>query len=373
MPARRTLALVDARDPRVERTWRDLEARARPPYFLSWGWVESWLAALPAERRPRLAVISDDGEPVAACFLGERRLRRHLVLPSRALYFNATGVPEYDDIYIEHNGLLAVPGASRSLADLVELLPGDWDEVFLPALDEHAFDQLEPDPGRPAYRVRVEREEHAPYVDLDAVRAAEGGYLALLGSGTRSQLRRAQRKLGALELEIASDDRHALDIYNELLHLHARRWQARGEAGAFANPWFDGFHRRLIAQRLPHGEIQLVRVRAGGATVGCLYNFVFDGRVLFYQSGLAAFDDPHVKPGFLCHAAAVEHNAAAGHAIYDLLGGASRYKQQLSTGAHRLVWLRVQRPRVRFALEDRVRRWKHALAAARAATPPSSS
>jgi CelD/BcsL family acetyltransferase involved in cellulose biosynthesis len=340
----RTITLFEARDPRVEPIWRALEARARPTYFLSWAWVDSWLAALPDEALPRLAVIGDCGAPVAAFFLGHRRERRHVVLASDVMYFNATGSPRHDELCIEHNAPL---GDARSLGELVELLPAGWDELVLPAVDQRAFGDLR---VGDRFRVRVERESAAPFVDLEAVRA-RGDYTALLGSSTRAQLRRARRVVGELEVEVASNTRSALDIYSELVRLHARRWEAVGERGAFADPWFERFHRKLIVARLPHDEIQLVRVRAGGVTLGCLYNFIYAGRVLFYQCGLATFDDPHVKPGYLCHAAAIDHAARAGHAIYDLLGGGA-YKERLATGTSRLVWLRVQRPLARFALED---------------------
>jgi hypothetical protein len=80
-------------------------------------------------------------------------------------------------------------------------------------------------------------------------------------------------------------------IYDELVALHTASWRARGARGAFADPWFDRFHRRL-------------------------------------------------------------------------LGGEARYKQSLATGATRLARLCVQRARLRFAIEDRVRQWKHAVAGA---------
>src|SRR5262245_10849117 len=84
----RTLALVSANDPRVEPTWRALEAAARPPYFLTWGWIATWLASLPADARPQLAMIIEGGAVVAACFLGRRRRFRHGVLPVRGLFLN---------------------------------------------------------------------------------------------------------------------------------------------------------------------------------------------------------------------------------------------------------------------------------------------
>ena len=114
-------------------------------------------------------------------------------------------------------------------------------------------------------------------------------------------------------------------------------------------------------KRLRHGEIQLVRVSSNGSTLGCLYNFVSRGRVTFYQAGLATFDEPHIKAGYICHAAAIEYNALAGHAIYDLVGGKARYKDNLATGSNRQVWLRVQRPTTRFAIEDNLKKWKDLL------------
>jgi CelD/BcsL family acetyltransferase involved in cellulose biosynthesis len=363
----RYLELLDPRDDRAERIWRDLERRAfRPPYFLSWGWVETWLAALPDGRLPQLAVIHEHGAPAAACWLGFQRERRHLVMDSDVYYFNVTGVPRHDELCIEHNGLVAAPGADRSLAGLLDVLPGEWDEVVLPAVDRYAFDDLGASVASSRlanYRVRIEREANAPFIDLAAVRGARGDYASLLGSSTRTQLRRARRVLGELTVEIASEESSALDIYGELLRLHARRAAERDQRGAFADPWFEQFHRRLILTRVRHGEIQLVRIRAGERTVGCLYNFVYGGRVMFYQCGFARLESaPHVKPGYVCHAAAVEHNARAGHAVYDLLGGSASNKERLATSTTRLVWLRVQRPLARFSIEQSLRRWKQALA-----------
>jgi CelD/BcsL family acetyltransferase involved in cellulose biosynthesis len=358
-PVRPQLEIVDPYAARAEAIWRDLERAARPAYFLTWGWIENWLAMLPREDAPALAVIHRGGEIAGACFLGRRTVLRHHVLPSRALFVNATGVEHQDELCIEHNGLL---GPGCSLGELIELLPDDWDELFLPAVDLDAFRELRVPDG---YRARIARTCPAPFVDLARVRAA-GDYLAVVSANTRAQIRRARRRLGACELEVAAALPDALALYDELIALHTACWRARGQPGAFADPWFERFHRRLIEQRFAHGEIMLARLRAGndGATVGCLYNLISGGRVLFYQSGLASFAEPTVKPGLVCHAAAIARCAEDGHAVYDLLGGAGRYKAQLATGTTELAWLCVQRARLRFAIEDRVRDLKHAMAGA---------
>ncbi len=355
------LDLVDPYAPEVLSIWRELEARTPPPYFLSSGWIETWLACLPREHAPPLAVIRDGADVVAACFLARQLVVRHRVLPSRSLYVNVTGVRRLDELTIEYNGLV---GRQLTLAELVGVLPGGWDELYLPALHVDAFAGIRGPHAR--LRVKLEREVPAYYVDLE--RARKQGYLALLSGQTRSQVRRAQREAGACTVEVARDLPHAIDIYAELGELHTAQWRAKGKPGAFADPWFDRFHRRLITDRFAHGEIQLLRVRGTAGTIGCLYNHVHHGRVLQYQSGMATFANAHLKPGFVCHAAGIEHAAAAGLAVYDFLGGDMRYKKSLSTDVSSLVWARVQRRRVRFAVEDRLRQWRDQRAAA-AATP----
>jgi hypothetical protein len=343
--------------PRVKDIWRALDERAKPVYFLSWGWVGTWLASLPSLDELQLCVISDDSGPHAACFLGRRLVRRHKIMPSRTLHLNTTGNHAYDEIYIEHNSLLTANGTS--LATMIERLPKtQWDELFMPCLDARTFDELAAARLPSSLRLRVDREVGDYYVDLAKVR--EKDYVSLLGSSTRAHLRKAQRLVPDATFEVARDEREAFAIYDELVALHGRAWKARGQPGAFADPWFDRFHRRLIAQRFRHGEIQLVRVRTAAQTIGCLYNFVSHGRVLMYQTGINPDVDDKVKPGYLTHLFAIQHNAREGHATYDFLGGDAQYKKSLGTDNTKLVWARVQKKRLRFLLEDRARAWVRA-------------
>jgi len=85
-----------------------------------------------------------------------------------------------------------------------------------------------------------------------------------------------------------------------------------------------------------------LRIGAGDAAIGYLYNFRFRNRVLAYQSG---FDyraaGPQQKPGLTAHHLAIEMYAAQGIESYDFLAGEDRYKLSLSTGATELHWLEV--------------------------------
>jgi CelD/BcsL family acetyltransferase involved in cellulose biosynthesis len=232
------------------------------------------------------------------------------------------------------------------------------------ALDAASFDELAAATLSSSVRVRIDREVGDHFVDLEKVRAKD--YLSLLGSSTRAQLRKAQRLAPDATFEIASDERAAVAIYDELVRLHQRAWEGRVEPGAFADPWFDKFHRRLIAKRFAHGEIQLARLRTAAQTIGCLYNYVSNGRVLVYQTGINPDADPKLKPGFFTHLFAIEHNARVGHATYDFLGGDAQYKKSLGTDETKLVWARVQKKRLVFSIEDLARDLNRRRRAARA-------
>lgn len=342
---------------KVAPLWCRLEARARPQYFSTWGWVEHWLEALPAERVPELVALEADGEIVAAGFFGRRATLRRGFVPTRTVSLNATGDLRFDDLCIEHNALLVDPSAPPiSLADLVRAVPEPWDEIFLPALAAREFPGAAAREHVDGVRVVVERELPAPYVDLTRVRA-RGDYLALLSSSTRTHVRQARRAFGALDVEVAADVPRALSIFEELAALSRERWRDTPSVSSFEDAWFTDFHRRLIAKRFATGELELLRITAGTTLLGCLYNFVKNGHVLFYQGAFAAFDAAHKRPGYVAHAAAVERAARAGHDDYDFLGGTSSYKASLSTDARTLVWVRLQRPHLRFAVEAQLRAW----------------
>jgi CelD/BcsL family acetyltransferase involved in cellulose biosynthesis len=241
---------------------------------------------------------------------------------------------------------------------LLAQLPGRWEELYLSGVDPRGTTGRLLDRVAAPYQVLIANRIPAPYVDLAAVAANGKDYLAALSANTRSQVRRCYKGYearGPVTREVARDTAAALEIYDELVTLHQRWWRLRGESGAFANPWFHQFHRSLIERRFAAGELQLARVRSGESTVGCLYNFVWNGVVSFYQSGFRPEEDNRLKPGFICHTEAIRHNLACGHAVYDFMASFDEYKLRMSTHQRELVWARVQKPRLKFTIERAMR------------------
>ncbi len=175
-------------------------------------------------------------------------------------------------------------------------------------------------------------------IDL-AARCGDGAGALDKGSGAlKAKINRAQRRYeerGPVELRVARSEQDRTGIWRTLVDLHQEGWRRRGETGAFANPAFVAFHERL--QRLAPDATQLLEVRVGGEPIGCLYNFLHQGRVLNYQSGFRFEDDNQLTPGLVTHALAAQHYLEAGYDAYDLLAGDAEYKRRLADETGRLL------------------------------------
>jgi CelD/BcsL family acetyltransferase involved in cellulose biosynthesis len=344
---------ADAGRDEVAAIWRELEAECRPRYWLRWGWMETWLETLPVELRPQLVVVRQGTRPAAAFFVRVTDASRGL-LRWRSARLNESGSDAHDVLYLEYNGWLQRPGASVDVAAVLDRLPLAWDELLMRRLDPQLPLALHDAAGR--YRVVEISRDPCPLVDLQAARAAQDGYLSLLGKNTRAAIRRSRRayeERGPIVLERASSEAQALAFLAELGELSQRRF-AEQSGGAFDSAYFRRFHEELVRRRLDSGEIALLRLRAGEQTIGLSYNFIDDGVVGFYQSGLCYEDDNRLKPGLLLHAEAIARFAREGLRTYDFLAGKARYKNDLATHAVELRSVRVLRPRAVFVLEEGV-------------------
>jgi len=349
----------------LEPIWRGLEERADASFFQSWYWIGTWLDCLPSDIAPELLRVDREGVVVGLAVIVPRTVYRHRFLRSKGLFLNRTGNPGLDSLTIEYNGFLSERGAERDVArvctDFLLSEYKNWDELFLDGMSKpELFNEL----SLGQAQLHTGKSDHGHYVDLAALRASGQEYVATLGQSTRYNIRRSLReyeKRGALAIDEAGDLTRASTYLKRLGHLHQCYWEKKGKPGAFANRFFLTFHEKLVERGFSDGAVQLLRVTAGGAEVGYLYNYVYRGHVYNYQGG---FDYSggrlHERPGLVCHALAIEHNMQKGHSIYDFMAGDSAYKRNLSTASETLAWQVVQRRRLKFRIEDglrRLRRW----------------
>jgi CelD/BcsL family acetyltransferase involved in cellulose biosynthesis len=327
--------------------WQSLEARANPSFFQSWTWV----GCLAEERYPNpvLLAAEEDGRTVALALFNHSQ---RWFMPE-AVHLGESGSAVLDSVFVEHNGPLIERHREDLLAAVLRaaidapIAPEQrtrWRRLVLSGVNEpHLLAAQAAIAGRG--QVRLVQTRPAPFVDLAGLRRAGTDFLQSLSANMRYQLRRSARsyaRSGPLAIQRPATVEEAWAFLDELAALHQATWRRRGRPGKFVAPAFRRFHRTLLARALPRGEVDLLRLAAGGRVIGYLYNFRYHGRVLAYQSG---FDyeaaERHEKPGMTCHHLAIEAAAAEGMDYYDFLAGADRYKLSLANGSVVLHWLEI--------------------------------
>jgi hypothetical protein len=365
--------------------WRDLEHRMGNIGLTNgWPWVNTWLDNYVDVVKPTFAFGVTDRRIVGAALIIEATYRiRGISVP--ALHIGTAGEPTRERTTVEYNRLLVETEHLDPFAtNLILALKREfrWSALrlngFVPVHAE-ALVRACVHAGL-ALRTDVKR---CPVFDF--AKAVDEGFpdvVSAFGSNTRRSIRRSMRLFrdhyGPLGVEWAETEEQATVILHELIALHQDRWQSRGEAGAFPTHRVRRYHEQLIGalSLWPAGSLILLRVRYGETTVGCLYSFVEDGRVMFYKGGLARFVDNRFKPGLVTHAICMAECEKRGLleaqsarrpergdseygsqrlAKYDFLVGEGRYKEQLSNSESTLIWVLARRGPTMWLLE-RIRR-----------------
>jgi hypothetical protein len=351
----------------AENIWELLQEKCRHSFFSSWGWVSTWIRSLPAMCRVQLIVGYRGGDPVLAFFIGANKGFKYRVLPTSTMSLNATAQPRYDSLYIEYNTILYDESAESVVGEFKKFictLP--WDELVLPGLSPRFARDFALTNTLKCESSYVLSEEvcNSYWVELEKIRTFDYDYFKLLSANKRSQIRRSIKQYeldGELAVEESATAEEAIGMYEELAALHQFEWKKRGEPGAFSNEYFYLFHRELIRSRFKHDEIQLLRIRSGTNTIGILYSFVYQGEVLFYQSGFRYSTENVHRPGLVSHYLAVLHNARKGMKTYDFLAGDSAYKSSLSTDSTTMCWVKLVKNRRRLRLEKNMLGFKRQL------------
>ena len=326
---------------------------------LAFRWLRHWWTVYGRARRDaRLEIITVWR---GARLLGVLPLyRRRGRLGVRCLGFLSTGEPEVEETCPDYLDMLCRVGeeAACSAACWRAIAALEFDQLELLDMPQGPFVQSSAAP--PGH----ERSSRGACLVADL----EGGfeaYLKRLSANSRQNARRLLREgeRAGVALELA-DEARAPAVFAELMQLHQVRWLAEGKPGVFAAERFVAFHRRLLGDWLPTGQIVLARMAIAGQPLAILYGFVTRGRFEFYQSGVQVGDDgPLRSPGALAHLMLMRALVDRGVTAYDFLRGQASYKARLTTGQTELVAITMWRPTARAAVYRSARWGRRALRA----------
>jgi len=341
----------------------DAQIASTPLWLTTWWKIFSRLGG----RELRLALFWRGDVLVGFAPLLLRLRWSKIGLPFRRLELLGTGEPEEHEIATDYGAVLALPGheaeVARALAvALLEERLGPWDELGLTAIDASApmTEKLSHDLTRLGLPVERQERVGSPYIPLPASFEA---YLAALSSSSRYFVKRSQRDFeawskGVYEIRRATTVADLAEGQAILMSSHAERWSKDGQHGVFASPHFHAFHQAIMEALLARGALDLRWLVVDGRPIAAIYNYLYRGRVHFYQSGRVVDLPKEARAGIVLQLAAIRDAIAAGHREYDFLAGDSRYKLQLCLAVRPLTNLTVARPGLRRALNDAARAWK---------------
>jgi len=328
----------------LENLWRQMDVRGEYSFFLTWPWIGTWLRTLPSTSHLQIIKALRGPELVGLAISSIREGRIWGVVPIRQAFFNCVGDRAFDCITIEHNGFASILKNSdelwRAFFRAFDMRTHGVDEIVFPSARAHVDGE-----ARRAGLLYEQRTTPAFRTSLTEV-AAAGGIQNLLSRNARQQLRRSLRefeRMGPIVVDAAGDREMALAYFTALKELHIASWTRRGKPHAFRYLFFEAFHRELIDGGFDAGAVELLRVAAGPHVLGYLYNFKCRDNVFAYQSGFGDFD-ARLRPGYVCHALAIDRHAEAGDLSYDFLAGRNRLKETFATAAYAMKWQRIRRP-----------------------------
>lgn len=179
-------------------------------------------------------------------------------------------------------------------------------------------------------RLRTVERVEAPVLDLspgwDAV------YRAKTDSKKRNLHKRRRRQLaelGALEVVRARTPAELEAVLSDAVHLHDLRWSGRPDGSGFTTPQGRRFNREAL-HALASSEIpRIVLLRLDGRPIAFHYFLVYERTMYVYR---LAFDPALARysPGLVNTLDALEWAAEEGVRRVEYLGGAERYKVELS-------------------------------------------
>jgi len=338
---------------KVESLWNEFCTANEHSFFMSPGWIHTWIDCFQDEENLQLMIIKNGSAATFAAIVNFQNQLRGGIFKSRVLNMNCTGNYEKDNICIEYNHLLKIGDGDFNVNLFLKSLKEKWDEIYIPGMC------MARSPGKVIREcnqswVIYDYDKPNFWVDLSVIPKDRTDYIGSLSKRTRTHIRRTIKyydTLGEIRLHQAASIEEALGMLENLIALKELIWSKK-DGKSSLNEHFLRHSTALIKDRFKSGEIQMLKIQAGQQIIGYIYNFVYRGHVYFYQSGFNYETDNKVSPGLLANAEAIVYNARLGNKVYDFLAGDEHYKECFANNKSSMVWARILKPSIKtFAMK----------------------
>jgi CelD/BcsL family acetyltransferase involved in cellulose biosynthesis len=326
-----------------------LETSAANTLTLTYEWLSTWWEVFGEQRELYILAVRDCRELIGIAPLLKRTVQHYGLLPFRRLELLASGEDEADEICSEYLDFILKEGReAEALEKIFEHLgegEDEWDEILLTDMAGESVNvpilkRLCDDKGT---RCQVVKDQHSIYLPLPDTWE---GLLETLSRDFRRKILRDRRILDESggQMRIIDRAEEFENNFETLIRLHQMRWTARGEPGVFSSEKFTRFHRSLAPRLLEKGWISLFTLSIHGEPICALYDFIYNKKMYYYQSGLDAENKLLNSAGLLLRSFAIEKAIEAGLTECDFLkGDINSYKSRWRGQTRSIIQLRLSR------------------------------
>jgi CelD/BcsL family acetyltransferase involved in cellulose biosynthesis len=303
--------------------WNELLHRSTAnTIFLTLEFQRTWWQTLGEGELLILAVRDDDGELIGIAPLfattnpqGQRALAT-VGCVEVADYLDFIVARGRDEaVYTALVDYLTSPSAPTwDLLDLCNIHQDSPTLNILPALAEAR-----------GWTASTARDDVCPIVQLPGTWEE---YLEMLEGKQRREIRRKLRRTGgetAQNWYIVGPEHDLETEVEEFLDLMAASAPDKAD---FLTPRMRDFFRQLARVVYDAGWLQLVFLKVGERKAAAYLNFIYDNRVLVYNSGLDWRTFPRLGAGIILTAHCIRHAIEQGRQVFDFMQGDERYKYQ---------------------------------------------
>ena len=303
--------------------WNSLLARAPMNcIFYTWEWQSTWWDAYqPGELLILVCREDDQLLGIAPLFITESERGRSVQI------IGCVDVTDYLDFIIDAARLqdvltafadyLADHRASFDLLDFCNIPQHSPTQSILPALLEtRGFD------------ASVTQQEVCPIIELPQ---NWSGYLASLDKKQRHEVRRKLRRIhgtaSPIDWYIVNGSHHLSQEIDQFMRLMAASDPQKEQF--LQNVSNVRFFKNIVPLAQKCGWLQMNFLTVGAERVAAYINFVYENRVLVYNSGLNHQEYGQLSPGIVLLAYNIQYAIEQGYQIYDFLRGAETYKYRM--------------------------------------------
>lgn len=319
--------------------WDALLARsAANTIFLSHDWQRVWWRELGDGDLRVLELRDDDGSlaGIAPLFV-----QRNALGVAQAMVVACKEVADYVDFIFARGREAECLAATLEAIDAPGFWGGEPGSLTVCNLPE-ASTTLALLPAAAAargWKCDVAQEDVCPLIALPAT---FDSWLEMLDGKERRETQRKLRRATEDTRVVYADDPTRIDAdISAFIQLMTLSTYAKSD---FMTPRMERYFHAIARAMFAKGWLQLAFLEVEGVRAAAYMNFVYDNKVLVYNSGLDPARFAYLSPGVVLIARLIERAIADRRTVFDFLQGNEEYKYRLGGKDTRVMIVTLSRP-----------------------------